>query len=123
MSNKQIKGYIIEEIQFNEDLEYNENILYLELNMFKAFSNIYDILKQLQNKGYNIDEIMKELISFYHIAKSKGPLRARRMYKKLYDMLNEIKDSLCDVETKEQLDRSIHEISATLGSLITILIG
>ncbi|MBP3929299.1 MAG: hypothetical protein J6D47_06985 [Peptostreptococcaceae bacterium] len=124
MSDKQKKISIIEEIQYcDEDMSYEEEILYLQLNMFNAFNNVYNILKQLQKHGYNIDEVMKEFISFYNLAKSENPLRARKLYKTLYNMLNDIKDNVCEGEVKEQLDSDIHKISSSLGGLTTTMIG
>ena len=63
------------------------------------------------------------LISFYNLAKSENPLTARKLYKTLYNMLNDIKDNACEGKAKEYLDKSIHEISASLGGLTTTMIG
>ena len=118
------KIYIIEERKsYDDDIDQDEKIVYHQLNMFNAFNNIYNVLKQLQREGHNMDEVMKEFMSFYSISKSQGALRARRIYKPLYDMLNDIKDNLCEGKAKEQLGRDIHTISASLSGLAIAVLG
>lgn len=101
----------------DEKVYYGEKIIYLQLNRLYAFNNTYNLFNQLQREGYVVGEVMKEFISYYNLKKSQNPLRVINMDKALYYMLNDIKDNLCEGVSKEQLDKGIHTMPASLGGM------
>ena len=102
---------------YNEDTNCDEKIVCFELEVFDALNNIYNLLKVLQVEGYDVDEVIEEFITFYN------KNMRRRNYLRLYNMLKDIKENLCEGQVKTQLAEDISTVSCKLGALFLVIMG
>ena len=99
-------------------MSLKEKIVYFEVKMFNSLSNVYNLLKTLQRQGHNVDEAIKEFIRFYRLIKNReNTFMISTEYKKLYAILNDIKENLCEGDAKIQLNKDISTICCKSDAL------